>query len=292
MSGRNGSRGRDGRVAVVVATRDRRESLVRTLARLTALPERPRVVVVDNGSSDGAVEAARELGVEVIALDGNRGPAARTLGARRVQTPYVAFSDDDSWWAPGSLARASDLLDAFPRLALVAARVLVGDEERDDPTSEAMRRSPLASDLDLPGPPVLGFVACGSVVRRSAFLEVGGFHDRLGTGAEEKLLAVDLASRGWGLAYVADVVAHHHPSLERDDDERRQSEVRNELWFAWLRRPVPHALRRTACLAREALRDGATRRGFVDVGRGLRRLVRERRVVPADVEAALRRLGL
>jgi hypothetical protein len=29
---------------------------------------------------------------------------------------------------------------------------------------------------------VLGFIACGAVVRRSAFLEVGGFHARLGVG--------------------------------------------------------------------------------------------------------------
>jgi hypothetical protein len=51
---------------------------------------------------------------------------------------------------------------------------------------------------DLPGPPVLGFIACGGIVRRAAFLEVGGFNSRLGVGGEEELLAVDLTARGWG----------------------------------------------------------------------------------------------
>ena len=40
-------------VAVVVITRDRADDLLRTLDRLRRLPERPAVVVVDNGSGDG-----------------------------------------------------------------------------------------------------------------------------------------------------------------------------------------------------------------------------------------------
>lgn len=286
--------GGDGRVSVVVATRDRRESLAQTLERLARLPERPRVVVVDNDSSDGTSETVRGRfpDVDVIALRENLGPAARTVGARHVDTPYVAFSDDDSWWGAGSLARAADLLDSYPRLALVAARVLVGDDGREDPTSREMRRSPLTTELELPGPPVLGFVACGAVVRRRAFLEVGGFHDGVATGAEESLLAVDLATRAWGLAYVDDVVACHDPSPRRDPATRRRAETRNELSFAWLRRPLGVAVRQTAAAAGSAVLDRAARRGLLDVLRDARRLVRERRVVPPEIEAGLRELDL
>ena len=291
MSGRNANRP-DGRVAVVVATRNRRDSLLRTLARLADVPERPPVVVVDNGSTDGSAAAARAAGVEVVELGRNAGPAARTVGARTVATPYVAFADDDSWWAPGALARAAEVLDGHERLALLAARVLVGPEEREDPTVEAMRRSPLRANRSLAGPPVLGFIACGAVVRRSAFLEVGGFHEDLPTGAEETLLAVDLASSGWGLAYVDDVIAHHHPSPRRDAGERRRAETRNVLWVAWLRRPLALAARQTAAAARVALRDPDTRRGMLDVARRVPRLVRERRVAPREIEEGLRSLGL
>ena len=282
------------RVSVVIATRDRRDSLLRTLARLVVLPERPPIVVVDNASSDGTPTAVRDAfpNVEVIVLDANTGPAARTVGARHVATPYVAFSDDDSWWAPGALGRAADLLDARPGLGLVAARVLVGNEAREDPTSEEMRRSPLASDGDLPGPAVLGFIACGAVVRRSAFLEVGGFHDGLGTGAEETLVAVDLATRGWALAYVEDVVAHHYPSPHRDHEERRRAEARNELWLAWLRRPLPHAAQRTLAVSRAAVTDAAVRRGVLDAVRDAGRILREREAVPPEIDARLRLLGL
>ncbi|HEX8104964.1 MAG TPA: glycosyltransferase family 2 protein, partial [Solirubrobacteraceae bacterium] len=95
----------DARVSVVVITRDRVADLLNALAHLRALDERPRILVVDNGSGDGtgAAVRARFPGVEVIELGENRGAAARTVAVERSTTPYVAFADDDSWWAPGDL---------------------------------------------------------------------------------------------------------------------------------------------------------------------------------------------
>ena len=103
-------------MSVVVITRNRRERLVRTLSHLTDLPERPPVVVVDNASDDGTpdVVRARFPHVRVGALPANHGALARTVGVRAATTPYVAFSDDDSWWAAGALLRAADHFDAAP----------------------------------------------------------------------------------------------------------------------------------------------------------------------------------
>ena len=174
-------------IPVVIVTRDRRERLLSTLARLAALPERPSVVVVDNGSRDGTVAAvrARHRDVEVLALDRDHGAAARNVGLRSVDAPYVSLCDDDSWWAPGALERAARAMDAAPRVAVLAARVLVGDEERLDPTCELMAASPMPPAAGLPWPRVLGFVACGAVVRREAVLAVGGFDRHYGIGGEE-----------------------------------------------------------------------------------------------------------
>ncbi|HEU4702255.1 MAG TPA: glycosyltransferase family 2 protein, partial [Conexibacter sp.] len=181
------------RIAVAIATRNRRAPLLVTLAQLRALPERPPLMVVDNASTDGTAAAVRERfpDATVLALPENRGAAARNAAAQALATPYVAFADDDSWWEPGALTRAVELLDAHPRLGLLAARVLVGAERRLDPTCAEMARSPLsdAAGASAPGVPVLGFVACGAVVRRSAYLHVGGFDAHYGIGGEERLLA-------------------------------------------------------------------------------------------------------
>jgi GT2 family glycosyltransferase len=250
-------------------------------------------VVVDNGSTDGTAELVRTRcpGVQVVGLRRNRGGAARTVGARLVDSPYVAFSDDDSWWAPGALRRAVELLDRHPRLAVLAARVLVGPDERLDPVCDEMARSPLPSADDLPGPSVLGFIACGAVVRPAAFLEVGGLDVRLGVGGEEELLAVDLATRGWGLAYVEEVIAYHHPSPSRDPSARRRIQVRNALWSAWLRRPLGGAARQTAHLAALAMHQPGALSGVLLAILGLPWVLRERHPVPRELEAALRALA-
>src|SRR5271165_5075939 len=89
---------------------------------------------------------------------------------------------------------------------------------------------PLLDEPDLPGYPLLGFLAGASVIRRSAFLEVGGFESRFFIGGEEELLALDLATRGWSLRYVPELVVHHHPSPNRDAASRRWHLLRNALW--------------------------------------------------------------
>jgi GT2 family glycosyltransferase len=276
----------DPRVAVVVATRNRARSLARTLDRLRALPERPRVLVVDNGSSDGTVAVARTHGADVIGAGRNLGAAARALAARALDAPYVAFADDDSWWAAGALSRGADLLDRHDRLGLIAARILVGPEHRLDPVCESMARSPLPPRPDGPGIPVLGFVACGAIVRRSAFLAAGGFHERIGIGGEEALLAIDLASRGWELRYVPELVAHHDPHPGATRSGRAHVMLRNALWTEWLRRPRARALGRT--LMRLASGGRVAPGALAAALRGLPWVLRERHVLPCHVEAGLR----
>ena len=272
-----------GRVTVVVMTRDRWVDLQTSLPRHEA-----PVILVDNGSRDGTPRLVREHfpHVEVVELDRNHGSVARNIGVQRARTPYVAFADDDSWWAPGALARAVDVLDAHSRLAVLAGRMLVGEQERADPICAMMADSPLPPADDLPGPSVLGFLACGAVVRRDAYLEAGGFDDVVFFMGEEERLALDLATLGWGLAYVYDVVAHHHPSPSRDSVERQARALRNRLLTMLLRRPWPVVLRAVL----DDLRAG--RAGRLAVRQALLRLPRalpRRRQVPPDVEA-LRRL--
>jgi GT2 family glycosyltransferase len=256
------------------------------------LPERPPIIVVDNGSSDGTARAVHRHfpEVRVIALDRNIGPAARTIGVEALDTEVVAFNDDDSWWAPGSLSRAAGVIASHPRIGLLAARVLVGEARRLDPVCESIRESSVAGRDGLPGRPLFGFVACAAVARRSAYLAVGGFHPRIGTGGEEELLTIDLLAAGWDLRYDDDLVALHFPEAGRDNGARRRTQARNALWTAWLRSPPSEAARRTLAVARDAVGDADVRRGFLDAARGAPWVTRERRPVPVALAKEKRRL--
>ena len=281
------------RISVVIVTRDRRGSLGYTLDQLLSLPESPCVILVDNASSDGTVEYVRQAYpmVHLIALPRNLGSGARTVGVQASQTPYVAFSDDDSWWEPGALAKIIDAFDAHPRLAVVAACVLVGREQVVDPVCMAMASSPLTTCEGLPGPAVLGFLACGAAVRVAAFLAVGGFESRYGVGGEEELLAIDLTAAGWDLVYRDDVIAHHHPEASGPRPGRRRLQARNALWTVWLRRPLPSVVTRTSRTLAKSLMHAEARLALLDALMGLPWIVRDRRVIPRQLESSLRRLG-
>ena len=277
----------DPRVAVVVITHQRRDELLLALSRLLALPERPHVVVVDNGSTDGTADAVRTRfpGIELIASPANLGAVGRNLGVARLGTPYVAFCDDDTWWEPGSLRTAADVLDAHPRLAVVTARILVEPGGREDPIVPELRDSPVRGADWLPGPALGSFLAGASVVRREAFAAVGGFSERLWLGGEEELMAGDLAATGWELCYLPALTVHHQASRARDPHRRRRDGIRNTLWTTWLRRPLRPALRRTLHLLRTVPRDRVTASGLLQAVRGLPWVLRERRVLPPHAEA-------
>ncbi|MET9227335.1 glycosyltransferase [Lentzea sp. NPDC003310] len=265
------------RTTVVIVSRDRVDSLLRTLARLSELAV--PVVLVDNASSDDTVSRVRTEFPAVLVLESavNLGAVGRNLGVRAARTPFVAFADDDSWWAPDAVERAEEVFDAHPDLAVIAAQTLVGSGGTPDPITPLLRDSPLGQGVA--GPAVLGFLACSAIVRRQAFLDVGGFSPVLFFRGEETLLSWDLAAAGWALCYVEDVVAHHHPATGRapgaDVVERR-----NALLTAWMRRPVTKAVA-------ESLKDP---RAFRVALPRLRQALRQRRALPEHVEAQVRAL--
>jgi GT2 family glycosyltransferase len=272
-------------VTTVVISRNRRQDLLATLPRHTG-----PVILVDNGSTDGtptAVAAACPE-VEVIALDTNAGALARNVGAWRARTRYVAFADDDSWWEPASVDHAVRLLDQHPNVGLLAARVLLGPEEHEDPICRVMATSPLPKDPALPGFPVRGFVACAVVVRRGAFLTAGGYDPVVFFGGEEARLAIDLAARGYELCYQPDLTVHHHPSTSRHSVAARHALIaRNELLTAVMRRPWPIVLRTAA----RTITRPAGRAGLLNALPRVPAAVSARRRIPDWLEAELVCLG-
>jgi len=281
----------DRRVSVVIATRNRCAELCRTLRKLAALCPPPAVIVVDNASTDetAAVVRRRFPEVDLLRLPVNRGAAARNAGVLRADTPYVAFSDDDSWWEREAVGTAADTLDRHPRLGLIAAAVDVGGDGRPDPVNDALAEG-LPPRPGLPGPPVLGFLGCAAVVRRTAFWSVRGFSGALFFGAEETLLAYDLAAAGWELCHLPCVRARHAPSANRPPSAWRTAmERRNGLLISALRRPWPVVAAHAVDLARDALREPAARRALAGAF-GRVASLRRRDPLPERVEADVRRL--
>jgi GT2 family glycosyltransferase len=148
-----------------------------------------------------------------------------------------------------------------------------------------MARTPLSRGEGQPGFPILSFVACAVVIRRSAFLACGGFCERFAIGGEEALLGWDLAAADWQLSYVPEIVAHHDPRSTSGGRQRRDElTVRNFLWTSWLRRPTDAAWRDSTRVLAAATHDRASRRGLAHAIAGGAWVMRRRRPSPARVE--------
>ena len=280
----------------VIATRDRAPELIAVLLRLLDTTPCP-IVVVDNASSDDSVGRATQLGhtsggrLRVVPLQRNVGAVARNIGVTQAETPFIAFCDDDSWWESAAIPAAEGLFARHATVGLLAGRTVVEPDRGDDPMVAELAASPLGHVDGLPGPSILGFLACTSIVRRTAFLGVGGFSPILEFRGEERLLAWDLAAAGWDICFCPQLVAHHRPSVTRPSDARQRARaMRNDVLTTWLRRPVGDCLRAARSFARAAASDPAHAAALGEAMRMLPAVARARRPLPEDVERAVRTL--
>jgi len=156
-----------------------------------------QIVYIDSGSTDGSVELARSLGVDVVELDlSTPFTAARARNAgfthllsRNPQLEYVQFVDGDCEIVAGWLERAQWELDTQPHVAIVCGR----RRERYPHKSIYNRLCDLEWNT-----PIGEAKACGgdAMMRVKAFQQVGGFNPTLIAG-EEPELCVRLRQKGW-----------------------------------------------------------------------------------------------
>lgn len=267
-------------VTIVMLTYNRCAELMRSLAHLLTLPEQPRIIVVDNAGTDGTAErvSACVPQIQIVRSAVNLGAAGRNLGVDTVVTPYVAFCDDDTWWAPGALDAAAQILDLHPSIAVLNAHIVVGPDAIPDPACLHMAQSPLKTVPGV-GPMLIGFMAGAIVMRTSAFRNAGGYWPPFFIGGEETLLAMDILDAGGHIVYAPALQVHHWPSSLRDSAQRKRLLARNALWTAWMRLPGKMALARTWQTLQTLPCAGARRSAVIDALAGVGPVFRHRRVL-------------
>ena len=194
-------------MGVVAIGRNEGQRLIRCLQ--TVLRDGAAVVYVDSGSTDGSVDAARSMGVEVVELDCSvpfSAARARNEGFGRLRQllpalEYVQFVDGDCEVVEGWLDRAAEQLRGDETLAVVCGR----RRERFREASVYNRLCDMEWDT-----PVGEAKACGgdAIMRASAFAEVGGFDPAVIAG-EEPELCQRLRRARWRIVRVdADMTIH------------------------------------------------------------------------------------
>jgi glycosyltransferase involved in cell wall biosynthesis len=172
-------------VSVILPTMDRWPLLSRALASVLAQEDVDlEVIVVDDGSSDGTptrLGGIDDPRLHVVAHEANRGVAhARNRGIADARGEWVAFLDDDDFWAPTCLREhLRSIADAGAGWGYGAA-ISVGP---DRPSRVMMPAPPEELEMgllqhNLVGPPST------ATVRRDVLQKVGGFDERLSVIAD------------------------------------------------------------------------------------------------------------
>lgn len=181
----------DPRPLAVIVTYNGMQWLDRCLGSLLDGSVAVDMVVVDNGSTDGTVEAVRDRysQVELVCAERNLGfGQANNVGLRKaleLGSPHVLLLNQDAWLTPGSLENLVRMAKQHPQFGILSPMHLNGPGDRlDHGFSEYIvpSRCPgLYSDMVLgrprPDPYPVSFVnAAAWLISRKCLRTVGGFN--------------------------------------------------------------------------------------------------------------------
>jgi GT2 family glycosyltransferase len=229
-------------LTIGITTRNRPRTIERCVRSLACLrPLVARVMVFDDASEEpvvAIVAQAAPAGMEVAVIRDDRQVgyiAGRNRLVNEAATPYVLLLDDDAVvFAADAVKRAIAVLDRDPTVAAIA---FAQGEADGSPWPERMQagrgRQPVY---------VAAFIGFAHLLRRDAFLRLGGYRESLVFYGEEKDFCVRALDAGLRIVYLPDAVVGHVPDPGgRSATRYVRFVIRNDCLYSLYNEPWPLA---------------------------------------------------
>lgn len=225
------------RVGITITTHNRREDLARTLDHLTRLDPPPdEICICADGCRDGSVEFIREQypNARLLVHEVAQGsiPSRNELGRACECDVFVSLDDDSYPLDPDFVEQVRGHFERAPQLAVL------GFAQRSDEFPESLTASNFG-----PRAFVGSYVNSGAAIRRSVFLQLGGYPGFFFHAYEEPDFALRCVAAGWQVRFEpAMLVRHHFTTAQRNEIRTHHRHARNEFWSVILRCPAPQLI--------------------------------------------------
>ncbi len=287
-------------VSAVILAHSQPEALVTTVEHTMGEPV-DEILVVDNSGHGIArrVLEGQASRVRIVDAEGNIGIAGRNLAAGMAAGDLLLMLDQDSYPLPGAVDAMIDIFGAKPRTGVVGGMVLDIDSlgvalstGREPGSFDWFLRPRVVGYDGVSDSPAFFFPEGASMIRREAYLGIGGYFEPYFFAVEGLELATRMLVAGWDVRYLPQARFHHVRNVRARtaDAWTLRHRVRNQLWYYALRFPSGMAMRRIpAYLAFDLLEcvyrgcPTAWARGVTDAIAGWPRVRAARHPVPPDV---------
>ena len=242
-------------VTVVIPVWNGRGLLLRLLEKLEAQTYPiAEVLAIDNGSEDGAAEAAEQNGARVLRLGANLGfSRAVNCGVEACRTDLVALVNSDVEPEPEWLARLAAALESREVWFATGKILSAVDRKRIDGTYDLISRAACAwrKGQGRPDGPeysqsreISMAPATAALFRTELFERAGRFDEAFESYLEDVDFGLRCALGGFKGRYVADAIAYHQgsASLGKWNPQTVRRIARNQVYL--LAKHYPAALLR------------------------------------------------